>query len=393
MAYSGVYVFGDSLVDAGNALKLADVYDDFPFASLPDGAPTEGKGYHSGNFTNGWTLVDLISNKHLSVTTKSVFPFGFNDPIGIHSDPSGNNLNFAYGGAQLRQGEEVVPDIDDQTDAFRDAVDGDADPNALYIFSFGANDVHDLISRTGGWESLSTAEARLSDAAGELIEEIMQTVDIGARHIVVVGVPDIGIQPIFNGTPDEAARRAVATEYADLLDQMIQDRLAALDLPDGVVINYVSFDAMQAQVIGTMADLYGEAAIYPLDDSSLVFFDQVHPTAQVHALGAAYILDQLNGAPAGELMPLTAPDYSAVGSIATKGEADNITVSLAANTSYTFNLLGISTLGGDVSVLADPMLKIFGPGSTLVGSNDDGGLGSTQASPSPAGRPATIPSS
>ncbi|MGH6784999.1 MAG: SGNH/GDSL hydrolase family protein, partial [Sphingomicrobium sp.] len=209
MAYSGVYVFGDSLVDAGNALKLAEVYDSFPFASLPDGAPTEEKGYHSGNFTNGWTLVDLISNKHLSVTTKSVFPFGFNDPLGIHSDPSGSNLNFAYGGAQLRQGEEAVPDIDDQTDAFRDAVDGDADPNALYIFSFGANDVHDLISRTGGWESLSTAETRLSDAAGELIEEIMQIVDIGARHIVVVGVPDIGIQPIFNGTPDEAVRRAV----------------------------------------------------------------------------------------------------------------------------------------------------------------------------------------
>ncbi|MGH6706569.1 MAG: hypothetical protein ACREB1_07150, partial [Sphingomicrobium sp.] len=121
--------------------------------------------------------------------------------------------------------------------------------------------------------------------------------------------------------------------------------------------------------------LYGDPAIYPLEDSSLVFFDQVHPTAQVHALGAAYMLDQLNGVSAGELMPLTAPDYSAVGSIAAKGEADNIIVSLAANTSYTFNLLGISTLGGNVSVLADPMLKIFGPGGTLAGSNDDGGLG------------------
>src|SRR5688500_16378331 len=136
MAYSGVYVFGDSLVDSGNALKLAETYDYFPFTSLPDGAPTSGKGYHSGNFTNGWTLVDLISNKYLGVTTKTVFPFGYDEPFlgisfGFVSDPDGNNLNFAYGGAQIRQGDEAVPDIDDQTDAFRDAVDGDADPDAL----------------------------------------------------------------------------------------------------------------------------------------------------------------------------------------------------------------------------------------------------------------------
>ena len=39
VAYSGVYVFGDSLVDAGNALKLAQTYDYFPFTDLPNGAP------------------------------------------------------------------------------------------------------------------------------------------------------------------------------------------------------------------------------------------------------------------------------------------------------------------------------------------------------------------
>ena len=76
MAYSGVYVFGDSLVDSGNALKLAETYDYFPFTSLPDGAPTSDKGYYSGNFTNGWTFADLISNKYVAATTKTVFPFG-----------------------------------------------------------------------------------------------------------------------------------------------------------------------------------------------------------------------------------------------------------------------------------------------------------------------------
>lgn len=379
MAYSGVYVFGDSLVDSGNALKLAETYDYFPFTSLPNGAPTSEKGYHSGNFTNGWTYADLISNKFLSVTTKTVFPFGYDEPFlgisfGFVSDPSGNNLNFAYGGAQLRQGEEAVPDIDDQTDAFRDAVDGDADPGALYLFSFGANDVHDLVPKQSAWVSRAAAEQILDDAAGELIEEILQTIEIGARHIIVTGIPDIGIQPYYNGTPDEALRRAAATEYADLLDDMIQARLAALNLPAGVDIHYVSFDSMQAQVITTMASLYGASEIFPLEDSNEVFFDLVHPTAQVHALGAAYMLDQL-GIPAGEQAPVNAWNYELQASIGARGEVDSITIALAASTQYVFQLFGVSTLGGSVTTLADPMLKIYRPDGTLAASNDDGGLG------------------
>ena len=37
MAYSGVFVFGDSLVDAGNALKLAQWYDGLPFTVFDAG--------------------------------------------------------------------------------------------------------------------------------------------------------------------------------------------------------------------------------------------------------------------------------------------------------------------------------------------------------------------
>jgi len=67
----------------------------------------------------------------------------------IAGDPSGNNSNFPYGGAQVRQGGEVVPDFDGQTDAFRDAVDGHADLNALYLFTIGNNDVRSF-APTGG---------------------------------------------------------------------------------------------------------------------------------------------------------------------------------------------------------------------------------------------------
>lgn len=381
MPYSGVIVFGDSLVDAGNALKLADWYDGLPFTDEVDAAPTADKGYYAGRFADGFTFADLIGNKYLGVPTKPVFPYGYEDPyLGVRispfaSDPSGHNLNFAYGGAQMRQGGEQVPDLDGQTDAWRDAVDGDADPNALHMFVFGANDVHDLVPKTGAWASLASATAALTKAADKFIHEILQTIDDGVNHVLVTGVPDIGIQPYYNGLVDEAARRAVATQYAALLDEMVRTRIAALDLPSDVEFTYVSFTEMADHVIGTLEDLYPASQVYPLNTSSIVFFDKVHPTAQLHTMAAAYLLDQLNGTQSGDRLPFVTPDYFLNSSIGVKGEIDTVVLSLAANTAYTFNMLGLSTLGGNVTRLEDPMLKVVGPSGTLVGSNDDGGVG------------------
>src|SRR5687768_18601366 len=114
MAYSGFYVFGDSLVDAGNALKLAEFYGDLTFSELPDGAPSAELGYYEGRFSNGYSFADLLANKAIGSVTEPVFPYGYEDPwLGIPiapwaSDPDGINLNFAYGGAQIRQGDEAV---------------------------------------------------------------------------------------------------------------------------------------------------------------------------------------------------------------------------------------------------------------------------------------------
>jgi Ca2+-binding RTX toxin-like protein len=381
VGYSSLTVFGDSLIDAGNALALAEWYDGLPFTEPVDAAPTADKGYYDGRFSNGFTIADLLSNKYVGLTTRPIFPFDYEDPyLGLRiapfaSEPHGKNLNFAYGGAQLRQGEEAVPDLDEQTDAWRDAVDGDADPTGLYLFSFGANDVHDLVPKTGAWASLATAQKALQSAADKYAHEIMQTIEVGVREILVIGVPDIGIQPYYNGLVDEAARRAVGTQYSQMLDQMVRTALDELQLPAGVHLQYVSFGELSDFVLGEMTQIYGAAAIYPLNLSSLVFFDKAHPTTQIHALAAAYLTDLLAGTSSGDRMKLVAPDYSLGGKITAAGEVDTIIVSLPANTVFTAQLLGLSTLGGDYKVLADPLLKILGPGGALFGQNDDGGMG------------------
>ena len=386
MAYTGFYVFGDSLVDAGNALKLAQWYGGLPLTDLPEGAPTAEEGYFAGRFSDGFTFADLVANKQIGVTTSPIFPYAFEDPwLGVRiaplaSDPAANNLNFAYGGAQIRQGAEVVPDLDGQTDAFRDAVDGRADSGALYLITMGGNDVRSLVPDEGAFAPQTLATSTLRSAAREMREEIDQLIDIGVRHIVVTGIPDVGLIPAYdaNGdgvlTGDELSRSRQATLYSEQLDTLLQSELARLrtENPD-VDIVYVSFTEATDRNLALLEALYGR----PIDltaEPETLFFDQIHPNAQAHALFAAAIIDTINGVTGNDRLPLTAPDYSAGGTIAARGEIDHIVVSLAANTTYTFEMLGISSLGAAGS-LADPALRVFAPGGLQVGSNDDGGLG------------------
>ncbi|MDQ4086805.1 MAG: SGNH/GDSL hydrolase family protein [Pseudomonadota bacterium] len=379
MAYSGVFVFGDSLVDAGNALKLAEFADNVSLSDMPAGIPTSDKGYFDGRFTDGLTYADLISNKFLSVPTTTVFPFGFSDPwLGLSfeftSDPVGNNLNFAYGGAQIRQGSEVVPDLDDQTDAFRDAVDGKADPGALHLVTMGGNDVRSLVPDIGIVVDAATARTRLTNAALEMRAELGDLINAGVRHLVVTGIPNVGMIPEYEGVADEAARRATATEYSAFLDGLIQQHLVELRAQHPqVTIHSVSLVQATAEVVGKLDRIFApEALAAEASASDILFFDAVHPTAQAHALLAGFILDSIASAPAGEALALTTPSFSVEGSIEAAGETDRIVVSLAAQTSYTFEMLGLSSGSGS---LADPVLRVIGPGGLHVGFNDDSGLG------------------
>jgi phospholipase/lecithinase/hemolysin len=256
MGYSGVFVFGDSLVDAGNALKLAKWYGTLTLSDLPEGAPSGSRGYFAGRFSDGYAFTDLVSNKYIGVPTKPIFPYFYEDPwLGVKiapwaSDPSGNNLNFAYGGAQIRQGKEVVPDLDGQTDAFRHAVDGDADPNALYMVTIGGNDVRSLVPSGSAFKPQTEATVILQKAAVRFHEELEQLIAIGVQNLVVTGVPNVGMIPRYDAdgsgtlSSSELARSQQATLYSEQLDAMLQQQLALLraEYPDANIV-YVSFTA------------------------------------------------------------------------------------------------------------------------------------------------------
>jgi phospholipase/lecithinase/hemolysin len=403
MAYSGVFVFGDSLVDSGNTLKLADLYSDLTFSDLPEGAPSSNLGYFKGRFSNGYNFADLISNKYTGLVTKPVFPFGYEDPwLGIPidpfaSDPQGNNLNFAYGGAQIRQGNEVVPDLDGQTDAFKDAVDGHPDPNALYLFTIGGNEVRSLAPAGSTPVAQDQAYAKLEAAAHTLLTELSGLVGKGVENILIIGIPDVGLIPKYdlngNGVLDgaELARSAAATQYSQYLDYLIRTEVVPALMALGATVTYVPLmdyvDQNGTHVTGalnellpTIAALHGltieELSQNLLEHQELLFFDDVHPNAQADALLAAYIHATLEGTPLVETLPLAGAhlNYSLTGAIATAGEVDKITLYLVAGTTYTLDMLGISSLGTGGS-LGDPFLRVLAPNGSLVGFDQDSGAG------------------
>src|SRR3990170_2341072 len=413
MIYTGVYVFGDSLVDAGNALKLAEWYGDLAFSDLPEGAPTAELGYYRGRFSDGYTFADLLANKEIGTVTKPVFPFGYEDPwLGIpispfSGDPSGNNLNFAYGGAQIRQGDEVVPDLDGQTDTFRNAVDGDADPNALYLITIGGNDVRSLAPSGSAPVSETDAHLALDKAAEKYLTELSQLVDMGAQHILITGVPDVGLIPKYDRQdPGEAGdntldaaeleRSAAATEYSIYLDSLIRTEVIPALQAMGATVTYVPLmdyvDSNGVLVQGalsanlpTIAALHGltveELSDNLLEHRELLFFDDIHPNGQANALLGAYMHAQLTGTPWIEMLPLTGAElgFTVNGVIAVVGEVDKTVVSLVAGTIYTVEMLGMSSLGLGGSI-GDGSLSILGPnGAALTqfaaNSGNDSGAG------------------
>lgn len=403
MAYNKVFVFGDSLVDSGNALKLAEWYDGLPFTDLPDGAPTTELGYFKGRFSDGYSFVDLISNKTVAVVTKPIFPYHFEDPwleipiAPFESDPNGISLNFAYGGAHIRQGDEVVPDLDEQTDAFRDAVDGNAPSNALYLITTGGNDIRDLAPTGSNPVSQAEAYEELQRCADKLLHELGQLVGDGAVNIVITGIPDVGLIPHYDRDGDgalnatEQMRSDAATDYSIYLDTLIRTEVVPALQAIGANVTYVPVmdyvDASGELVTGalsailpTIAALHGltteELSNNLLQYKELIFFDHVHPNAQAHALVGSYMQSMIAGTPWIETLPLTRPevDFSLTASITSAFEVDQLVVAMVAGTTYVFDMLGVSSLGTGSS-LADPSMRLLGPTGGIVAADDDSGAG------------------
>ena len=381
-SYSGVFVFGDSLVDPGNDLRAADLLGSLPFVDVPNGAPTADKGYFEGRFTDGYNFADLVSNKLLHEPTEPTFAYGFKVlgvPVPFVSKPNGPNLSFAYGGAMAIQGDfDLVPGLHSQAHIYEDNYS--VDPNAVFLIAIGANDVRALVPKSGAPVTGTQAASQLGAIAGEIAQEVAGLVAHGARHIIVADVPDVGLTPDYAGLVDEAMRRSLLSQYAQQVDDLIREDLSTLPLPAGTTVFDYDFLGYTQDVIAhpaahgftnvTQARTDVQAGHLDPVGNGFLFFDEVHPSAQAHAQIAAEILDGLAGAPAGET--LAAAIGAQAGAMVAQGAIHSFTASLVAGRTYVIDVQALSSGNGS---LADPVVRVRDHNGAVVAQDDDGGLG------------------
>lgn len=269
--FSELLVFGDSLVDSGNA------HLGHP-SSIPDPTPAS-LGYYQGRFTNGYNFADDLG-LHYTGTPATAFLAG--------------GTNFAVGGATAAfHAGETSPSFLPQLQLFA----GTLQPipsNALVVVTFGGNDVRGVISDPNPVDFTPTLTAMASG--------LSLLAGAGAEHIVVTGIPDIGALPVSQ--PFGSAATALATARSEALNAQFAAITSSLALSTGADIQFFDLFGLEQSLLANPAAFGlppldtvdtcqsgGPAAV--LSCNGYLYFDPIHPTAQVHAVIADAIEQQL----------------------------------------------------------------------------------------------------
>ncbi len=265
--YSNLYVFGDSLVDAGNTRLLS------LGGGGGDPAPASS-GYFQGRFTNGPDYTDLLSQAMYGTYTRA-------------SLAGGNN--YSFGGALARNNGDAIPDLVAQVGSYFTRSGGTADPNALYVINVGGNDLFAVVSNP------ALAGTFASDTIGTIAAQIKALNAAGARNILVTGLPNVGGAPVVaaQGAAASAAARAASVQFNALFNQTLN----GLTLDAGTNLfrfDYINFfDTITANLpaYGLPANLNLTTpctAAQPNnpapDCTNYASFDFVHPEARFHAI-------------------------------------------------------------------------------------------------------------
>lgn len=280
--FGEVFVFGDSLSDAGNVATLAGALGfEFDFDSYP-----------LGQFTNGQTWASQIG------TTPSLQ----------------GGTNFAYGGARSADNGDPIPDLEAQVQQFVDAMPP-LGANPLAAIWVGGNDFRDFADAGGG-----TAEETMlfiSSVIGPISGSVMTLAASSINDIVVFGLPDLGQLPEFVGTEFGAQISQVVGGYNGALAQTV----AGLDQALGPVnVGFFDVDSLFRSLLGpdnaggftnwTEACLdAGDAC----DPEQYVFWDDIHPTEAVHEIVADGFEDRIAPVPLPAGFPLLIGGLAALG--------------------------------------------------------------------------------
>jgi len=293
--FTSQYTFGDSLSDDGNAYAAS--------GHTVNANPP----YFGGRWSNGPTFVEQLGNTLAPAATVS---------------GARGNLDFAFGGATAVTALSAVPfpSLPVQLQLFQ-AQHAPIQSTDLFTVWMGAND----ILNTAAQQNPAAMAPAGINAAQATANAIQSLIGLGAKNLLVLNMPDIGLTPAGLSSGGGSLLTAGSLAYNAEFDARLKAITAGA--PD---VNLVRIDAA-ALIARIQVDYKAlgfanatSGLILPAsqggggDPNGYVFFDGIHPTARTHALLARIVLEALNPEPV-------------IGFAATEGTAALALESLAAS--------------------------------------------------------------
>jgi thermolabile hemolysin len=248
--FDEIVIFGDSLSDNGNLVFIEN---------QPEPDP---ELYYQGRFSNGLVWVEYLSDaQHLNASL----------------------TDRAIGGAQ--SGGFVGLNV--QIPAYVTTADSPPNPNTLFSIWIGGND---FLNGDGDFQA---AVANINEAMEELVE-------FGAKHLLVLNLPDLGAIPATLGSPEAPQATAFSNDFNTALADMIGN--FRVEHPEIGVYEFSVFTF--ASAVKSDPAAYGFTNVTDpspffevpnnFDGAGHVFWDERHPTTSMHSLIADQVFVLLN---------------------------------------------------------------------------------------------------
>ena len=265
--YSALYVFGDSLSDAGsNPSALTSIYKLLGNAC---DAAHPCPPYVGGHYSNGLTAAERLAD--------DILPGGANVGNFFSFAVSGSTTgigNFGDGGSAISPGTYGLPGMVQQLGLYQSmllGLGGMADPNALYFVWGGANDFLTL-------DSPLVAAQNIANHVGALAA-------MGASTILVPNLPDLALTPFARMVGVQTQASLFSTLFNATLAQLLNGLDAALPAS---IIQFDTFALFNDIVTNPASAGFGNATEGCLLSTScsnpdeFIFWDDFHPTAAAH---------------------------------------------------------------------------------------------------------------
>lgn len=263
--FSAMYVFGDSLSDTGNVFTFS--LGTFP---LPP--------YYNGRFSNGPLWIDRLAD-------------GLGLPNGAVPALLGGD-NYAAGGGKVIGA--ALNDLPSQFSLWN-AAHPTADPNALYVIAAGLNDMRQARSDypTNSLADATGRQVAAAQTAAALGNALTGLAALGAKHVLIMNIPDLGKTPeaaglgLVSASSDASARlnalmpTLLATGLGLGLDMKLLD---AAGLMDTIILDALTNGGATYGITNVFTPCAPFQGNIGISCNVSLFSDALHPSAAAHRL-------------------------------------------------------------------------------------------------------------